>query len=168
MANALAVIRHLWQLCLPLALLAMGCATTQQHHPRPLRQWRFDSARIVLDERSPPCAFWAAREAMDVLRPRVDVSIERGAVREPLPGEIVVEWVRPAGALGLAWVWPDGKYAVRCRVQIDSCAVRMWAHELGHCAGLVNVDQPGRLMCGEYPSGGWWLTQPERDALRRR
>jgi hypothetical protein len=147
--------------------LATGCAVTSPQGPT-LRQWAHDSAVIVVDASAPACGFWAVQEALDVLRPRIDVSIRRDAVREPLPGEIVVEWARPADALGKAWVWPAGDEITRCRVQVDACHPRLLAHELGHCWGLANVDIAGRLMAAGYGNGWYTLSKDEIDALRRR
>jgi hypothetical protein len=164
----LATVALLVAACVAWSLLFAGCAHVPPETSPKLRQWAHDRAVIVVDASAPACGFWAVQEALDVLRPRIDVSIRREAVREPLPGEIVVEWARPADALGKAWVWPAGDEITRCRVQVDACHPRLLAHELGHCWGLANVDIAGRLMAAGYDKGWFHLSRDEINALRRR
>lgn len=150
--------------------LATGCAPVQRP-PRqpviPLRHWAYDHALVTVDDAAPPCAVWAAHEAFDVLRPRLDVTIARGPVHEPLAGEIVVEWKRPVGALGLTWTWGNWRSISRALVQVDACATRLFSHEIGHALGLENTEIAGMLMVREYPRGGFVLSERERAALRR-
>lgn len=152
------------------ALQLTGCASASAPL-RPelgIRRWGTESARIVIDHRAPECMFWAVREALDVLRPRVNVAVERGMVSQPAPGEILVVWGQPSGALGLTTSWQDERFVYRAIVLVPECRARLLAHELGHAFGLVNVSERGRLMTTAYRDGGYTLSLPERNALRRR
>ena len=145
-----------------------GCAGPQKPQ-NDLRQWAHESAVIVVDNEAPPCLFQAVLDALDFLRPRVNVSVERGLMKPPRPGEIVIRWrQQPPGALGITWASLDSKYVYRATIDVPQCHMRLVAHELGHAFGLENVEQKNRLMTHAYNQGWFLLSQAEVEALRRR
>lgn len=149
-----------------LVVWASGCAPVQKP-PQALNTWGHDSARIVISGDAPDCFFWAVTDALDLLRPNVAVTVERGLEAEPRQGEIVLRWRHPEGSLGLASLWIERGQVTRAYVDVPLCRVRLVAHELGHAFGLLNVEEHGRLMNGAYNVGGYGVTEDERAALRR-
>lgn len=163
--------RTLWLLVAAAAILAAiihlsGCSTVQPETPK-LRRWAHESALIIIDHKAPDCFFWAVRDALDLLRPRVNVTVEKGLANPPRPGEIVVRWRQPTHGLGLTTAWVDDRYVYRAIVDVPECRLRLVAHELGHAFGLANTMEPERLMTTRYSNGWFAMTIHERAALRR-
>lgn len=160
-------------LLVAMALLT-SCAPRQPPRAPELRTWAYDQATVVVPLDAPPCLLWTVQEAWEFLGPRVAVTIRTGWPKSPADGEIALEWSKPESSLGLAtlWgdrpAWKDSRRVTRALVQVNECKLRLVAHELGHALGLVNVEEPSRLMTRVYREGGYALTAAERVALARR
>lgn len=162
-----------WLVAALLALsLLTSCAQSQTPAQPTYRPWAYSHATIIVPHEAPECAIWTVREAWEFLRPGPGVTVERGYPKSPAAGEIVVDWSKPeppnlgiANLYGDQPTWQKSRYTTRAVVQADRCEVRLWAHELSHVRGLINVAEPNRLMTGQYPLGGWLLSNTERLVL---
>jgi hypothetical protein len=110
-------------------------------------------------------------EAWSILHPAVDVALGVGMLEELGPGDIQIVWGDPAAyfpefptAVGATAMLPTHD---RGLIVLEVCSVRVMAHELGHALGLVDVDDPTRLMHWADPSG-FALSVDDRAVLDRR
>lgn len=150
-----------------LAIALTSCAPVEK--PWTLRAWQQPTMTVIISRDAPVCALWTTQQALEFLNVPVPTTVRIGDTDgEPRDGEVFVLWQKPNDAVGLTTLWLTDSQPKHAIIKFQQCEMRIMAHELGHVFGLLDTQEPNRLMTGSYPAGGWILTVDELRTLHQR